>query len=101
MNAQISISQPIVSVAWLYKNLNATNLVILDGTINKSFDASNSEIPNARYFDIKQKFSDTSHPFPNACPSAEQFHKEARNLGLNNNSAIVVYDEKGIYSSDF
>lgn len=95
----ISIKSPIVSAKWLNENLNAENLIVLDGTINKVFDASNNQIPNARFFDIKKKFSDTTDPFPSACPSAEQFQKEARVLGINKNSAIVVYDDKGIYSS--
>ncbi|MCF7569467.1 sulfurtransferase [Sabulilitoribacter arenilitoris] len=99
MNSEILISQPIVSVEWLHKNLNAKNLVILDGTIAKTFDVNYSQIPNTRFFDTKQKFSDVSNPFPSAFPSAQQFQKEARNLGINSNSVIVVYDDKGIYSS--
>jgi thiosulfate/3-mercaptopyruvate sulfurtransferase len=75
------------------------NLVILDGTINKLFDASLFQIPNARLFDIKNKFSNVSAPFPSTFPSKEQFQQSARELGVNNDSAIVVYDDKGIYSS--
>jgi len=99
MTAPLNITEPIVSVAWLEAHKNAENLIILDGTINKVFDASLKQIPNARLFDIKKKFSDSSNPFPSAFPSQEQFEKEARNLGVNNDSAIVVYDDKGIYSS--
>jgi thiosulfate/3-mercaptopyruvate sulfurtransferase len=99
MASNISFTAPIVSVEWLYGNLNAKNLVVLDGTINKVFDASLMQIPNARYFDIKKKFSDVSNPFPSAFPSVAQFQSEARNLGIHQNSAIVVYDDKGVYSS--
>ena len=99
MSSNISLTSPIVSVKWLHEHLNADNLIILDGTIVKSFDALQQQIPNARFFDIKQKFSDTSDAFPSACPTASQFQKEARKLGINQNSAIVVYDDKGIYSS--
>jgi len=95
----ISISEPIVSIDWLKNNLNATNLVVLDGTINKEFDALTNQIPNTRLFEIKKKFSNLSDPFPSAFPSKAQFQKEARVLGINNDSAIVVYDDKGIYSS--
>ncbi len=80
-------------------NLEAENLVVLDGTINKVFDTSQYQIPNTRLFDIKNKFSDTSAPFPSTFPSEAQFQKEARALGINKDSAIVVYDDKGIYSS--
>lgn len=99
MSSNITITSPIVSVEWLNKYLHADNLVVLDGTINKQFDAIHQQIPSTRFFDIKNKFSDTSNEFPSAFPSAEQFQKEARLLGINNHSALVVYDDKGIYSS--
>ncbi|MFD1613758.1 sulfurtransferase [Gelatiniphilus marinus] len=99
MSSYVNLTSPTVSAEWLHNNLNAENLVVLDGTINKPFDASQKQIPKARYFDIKNKFSDVSNSFPNAFPSAEQFQKEARNLGINTNSAIVITDDKGIYSS--
>jgi thiosulfate/3-mercaptopyruvate sulfurtransferase len=95
----MKLKSPIVSVEWLKENLKAENLIVLDGTINKTVDASQKQILNARFFDIKKKFSNTADPFPSAFPSVEQFQREARNLGINNNSAIVVYDDKGIYSS--
>ena len=95
--------KPIVSVQWLHQNINATNLVILDASIPKVTDiGSNSNdfsIPNARFFDLKKKFSDLSAPFPNTIPSKQQFEVEVQNLGVNNNSFVVVYDDKGIYSS--
>ncbi|TBN00448.1 sulfurtransferase [Hyunsoonleella flava] len=95
----IRTTSPVVSVQWLHDNLEAKNLIVLDGTIAKAFDAMSLQIPKARFFDIKKKFSDTSNPFPSAFPSAAQFQQEARKLGINNDSAIVVYDDKGIYSS--
>ncbi len=93
------MTSPIVSVEWLHENLEADNLIVLDGTINKIFDTSQNQIPNARFFDIKKKFSEANAPFPSTFPSQDQFEKEARVLGINKNSAIVVYDDKGIYSS--
>lgn len=99
MNSDISISSPIVSVEQLHNNLEVNNLIILDGTINKVFDASQHQIPKSRFFDIKKKFSQANAPFPSTFPTQEEFQKEARALGINKNSAIVVYDDKGIYSS--
>ena len=95
MRSKVALTGPIVSVEWLQENMNAENLVIFDCTINKVFDASQEQIPNARLFDIKKKFSNTSDPFPSAFPSEAQFQKEARHLGINNDSTIVVYDDKG------
>ena len=99
MSLKINLNSPIVSVEWLNEHLNTENLIVLDGTINKVFDITLEQIPNARLFDIKKKFSDVSNDFPSAFPSAEQFQKEARNLGINQDSILVVYDDKGIYSS--
>ena len=103
MSDSISLTSPIVSVEWLHNNLNAKNLIVLNGTIPKvtgdHISNVQKQIISARFFDIKNKFSDTSAEFPSTIPSAEQFQTEARALGINNDSAIVVYDEKGIYSS--
>jgi len=99
MSSNINLTTPIVSDEWLNKHLHADNMVVLDGTINKEFDALQQQIPSARLFDIKNKFSDSSNEFPSAFPSAEQFQKEARALGINDDSAIIVTDDKGIYSS--
>ncbi|MBU2949188.1 sulfurtransferase [Tamlana agarivorans] len=99
MSDKINNPEPVVSVDWLRENLEAPNLVVLDGTIAKVFDESSEQILGARFFDIKQKFSNVADPFPSAFPSEAQFQVEARQLGINNDSAIVVYDDKGIYSS--
>ena len=94
-----NIESPLVSVEWLNNNADASNLIVLDATINKVIDKSSFRIPNARFFNIKQKFSDVSAPFPSTLPSKEQFQQEARALGINNDSIVIVYDDKGIYSS--
>lgn len=97
MDAYLDTS--LVSVDWLNSNINAKNLILLDATINKTIDANALRLPYARFFDIKQKFSDTSARFPSALPTLQQFQTEARKLDITNTSVIVVYDDKGIYSS--
>ena len=93
------LTAPIVSVAWLNSNSDVSNLILLDATINKVVDANARRIPKARFFDIKKKFSLRDAPFPSTLPPLEQFQNEARNLGITKTSIIVVYDDKGIYSS--
>lgn len=99
----LNLKSPIVSVEWLHNNLKSSNLVILDATIPKVTGGDNTktniQIPNTRFFNLKVNFSDTSAPFPTTFPSEKQFTKEAQNLGIKMNSAIIVYDDKGIYSS--
>ena len=94
-----------VSVNWLHQKIDATNLVVLDGTIPKvsqqKTDAKFEEfqIPNARFFDIKKAFSIQGAAFPNTALHPKDFENKARELGVNKDSCIVVYDEHGIYSS--
>ena len=98
-----SFDSSLVSVDWLYQNINLQDLVILDGSIPKvtanGVTTNDVQLPNARFFDIKKKFSDINAPFPNTVPSEQQFTEAAQELGINSNSLIVVYDDKGIYSS--
>lgn len=96
---ELNLPDSVVSVKWLKNNIDNKNLVVLDGTINKVINDKQKQIPKARYFDIKTKFSNTADPFPSAFPSEAQFQKEARALGINKKSTIVIYDDKGIYSS--
>ncbi|WP_291868297.1 sulfurtransferase [Maribacter sp.] len=94
----------IVSVNWLNENLENPDVIILDASLQKTRVHIASElteytIKKARYFDLKNKFSDVNNPFPNAFPSKEQFETNCQLLGINDSSIIVVFDIDGIYSS--
>lgn len=99
------IENSVVSADWLNKNLNANNLVILNGTLNKvtsNPEMANIEeyqIKNSIFFDIKNHFSDSNAQFPNTVLPPKKFEERVRKLGINNSSCIIVYDEYGIYSS--
>lgn len=97
------LNSSLVSVDWLNSNLNSPNLIVLDGSMKQitsdSNNESNIQIPNTLFFDIKNRFSKVNAEFPNTVSSVEQFTKEAQNLGVNSDSILVVYDDKGIYSS--
>jgi len=100
----LEIENPIVSVGWLKDNLEAENLIILDGTIPKVGKKSKKieekqQIKGARFFDIKKVFSDQEATYPNTILSPEAFQEKAQDLGINNDSCIVVYDAHGIYSA--
>jgi len=94
----------LVSVDWLKQNLDNPNLILLDASI-KMADSSfkdnpeSVQISGARHFDIKAKFSDSSSNLPNMLPSSAQFEKACQDLGINNDSQIVVYDATAIYTS--
>ncbi|WP_456437311.1 sulfurtransferase [Psychroserpens sp.] len=89
----------IVNCKWLYNNQHLENLILLDASVKTDMSSSEDYIPNSRRIDIKEKFSDINAEFPNTIPSQEQFQNEARQLGINNDSILVVYDDKGIYWS--
>lgn len=92
------MNKHIVYPDWLKTHLNDKDLIILDASQPSNLYES-SNIPNARTFDLKNIFSDTGSAYPNAFPTVEQFEKECRKLGINKNSKIVVYDNRGIYFS--
>ncbi|WKK67421.1 sulfurtransferase [Lutimonas zeaxanthinifaciens] len=102
--SEIQIKTPLVETDWLRSNLNASNLVILDATLPKAVQGNTVELPQvqitgARFFDIKNEFSDVHATYPNTWPGEKAFVEAARRLGINQKSAIVVYDDHGIYSS--
>ena len=93
----------IVDVNWLKEHLNDPNLIILDSSpksaITGESGASNKYIPGARKFNLKEDFSDKQGEFPNTFPSIEQFTQGVRNLGINKDAFIIVYDNIGVYTS--
>lgn len=89
----------IVSCKWLHDNRYLDQLIILDASFNTDKSSSEGNIPNSRCLDVKGKFSDVNAQFPSTIPSQEQFQTEAQQLGINNNSILIVYDDKGIYWS--
>jgi thiosulfate/3-mercaptopyruvate sulfurtransferase len=89
----------------LFKNLDNQKLIIVDATIPKVTaikEVSSDEkeqIKGAFFFDIQKTFSDENAPFPNTVLSSKAFEEKAQQLGINQDSCIVVYDDLGIYSS--
>lgn len=88
---------PLVSTDWLSQHLDNENIIVLDASIQNSTEQL--YIQNSQRFDFKNVFCDTSSDLPGMMPSAEIFNKEAKKLGINNNSIIIAYDNKGIFSS--
>ena len=95
---------PVVSVKWLFENIENPNLVILDASPsgNKSNlipEFTDIQIKDARKFDMEKVFLDQESAIPNMMPNEKVFEAACRKLGINNNSLIVVYDNLGIYTS--
>ena len=94
----------LVSSKWLHENISNPDLIILDASefTNKAgliSEFQGRKIPGARYFDIKNTFSDPNGTYPNTFPIIEQFENGCKTLGINNSSVIVAYDSLGVYTS--
>ncbi len=98
------MKQVLVSCAYLKRHLDDPDLILLDSSITeikagRNPDLQGLTIKGARHFDLKNAFSNAKGKFPNTFPSAEQFERECRLLGINNSSKIVVFDNLGVYTS--
>ncbi|WP_436516625.1 sulfurtransferase [Ekhidna sp. To15] len=96
----------LVTAEWLNDHLEDPDpeLIVLDATLAKPKSAGEVpnqglKIPGAQFFDIDGSFSNAAIDLPHMMCDETQFQKEARKLGINNNSTVVVYDNHGVYSS--
>jgi thiosulfate/3-mercaptopyruvate sulfurtransferase len=96
---------PLVSVRWLRERLGTPPLRVVDATYylpNEAKDAAAlfaaGHIPGAGFFDI-DAVADTSSGLPHMLPSAEMFADAVGGLGIGNASQVVVYDQRGVFSS--
>jgi thiosulfate/3-mercaptopyruvate sulfurtransferase len=81
------------------------NLKILDATfylpdsgLNAEEEYNNRHIEGAVFFDIN-KIADPKSSLPHMIPSKEIFSEMMRNLGLNNDDEIIIYDNSPMLSS--
>ncbi|GHE99710.1 sulfurtransferase [Thalassotalea profundi] len=97
---------PLVSCTQLQSIIDDQNLIVLDASIPPIGDQMLPDarwpdvcIKGARRCDINQEFSDHKNPSPHAMLSPENFQQVARNIGINNESTIVAYDDLGLFSA--
>jgi thiosulfate/3-mercaptopyruvate sulfurtransferase len=96
--------QPIVSIDWLHQHLNDPKLIILDASMASKLVkdppiSTDKRIPGARPFDLKNTFLNKDSSLPNTFPKPEAFEKACQQLGIHQDSQIVIYDFYGIYTS--
>lgn len=95
---------PLVNTEWLVQQLNNPNLVLLNASIEFQIPGevekdNTNLIPGSRRFDYDTVFCDPNSSLPHMMPSEALFNQRARELGLNNESVIVVYDNSGTFAS--
>lgn len=95
----------LVSPGWLAPGLGAPGLIVLDASFylpNEGKDAKalfeTAHIPGAVFFDI-DAIAEHATDLPHMLPAPEDFARMVAPLGVSNGSRIVVYDQRGIFSS--
>jgi thiosulfate/3-mercaptopyruvate sulfurtransferase len=98
-------NDPLVGTDWLAAHLAGPGLVLLDATLylpNEGKDARaeflGAHIQGARFFDINL-FADTDTDLPHMVPSPGRFARLAQALGISNDSFVVFYDQRGLFSA--
>lgn len=101
----LSLPGSLVSTEWLAAHLHDPNLVILDGSFKlpgvtpiAAEDFAARHIPGARFFDI-DAIADHETSLPHMLPSAAAFEHHAAELGITNDSMVVIYDTPGLMSA--
>lgn len=99
------MKHPLVSVDTLASHLGQPNLVILDASFylpTEKNDATavfvDRRIPGAQFFDLEQ-IADLETALPHMLPTAEDFAESVAALGISNDSRVVVYDQRGLFSA--
>lgn len=97
------MTSPIITPQQLNELLKDDSLILLDVSIPKvtssSSEFEDKTIPGALVVNLKRDFSDPNGQFPNTVPTPEQFEETCNQLGINNETMVVVFDNWGIYSS--
>ncbi len=95
----------LVSTQWLAENLDNSNLVLLDASVEKVVGKEPIVyeapvfIPTSRKFCLDSAFCNLDSQVVHAFPTQKQFEVEAQKLGISTDSIVVIYDNQGIYSS--
>jgi len=102
----LHLSSPLASSQWLADHLGADGLVVLDATVLPAASHDNTpvwrsgeddflvagHIPGAFFADLLADFSDPQGEHGFTKPSSAQFERATSSLGIDNSTAVVVYD---------
>lgn len=81
------------------KKIKILDTSLRSSVSNTANEMANGIIPRALKFDLDEGFSDSLSVFPHTLPSRDMIAESCQKLGLDIEDSIVVYDNKGIYSS--
>ena len=96
---------PLISPQILQTMYGQPHLAVLDATYflpNEGQDAranfSASHLPGAQFFDLDQ-IADTGANLPHMLPTPEAFAAAVSAMGISDETTVVVYDQRGIFSA--
>ena len=99
------MTETLVSTDWLAGRLGTPGLVVFDATMFLPTDGRDAvaeflaaHIPGARRFDI-DAIADPDTTLPHMVPTPGRFAKLIGALGVSNDSFVVFYDQKGLFSA--
>lgn len=101
---ELHVINPVISSKALWEARGDEQLVVLYTRLAdiRSGDLESIHqkiILDAQLFDFESVFVDEHATLPHTMCSAAKFQNEARKLGINSDSNIVVYDSQGFYSA--
>ncbi len=100
---QLTFTNSLISPQFLFENRSAENLIVLDASMKPVTPVgdvvADAYIPNSLRFDFDNFIKDQSNPLPHMLPTPEFFTEEMQKMGINKGSAIVAYDNVGVYAS--
>ena len=102
---KVTVPNALVSAQWLKENLGAENLIVFDASMKPVTNIGVAEptaptyIPNSLRFDYDTHICDQNTSLPHMMPTPDFFTEEMQRMGVNKDSAIVVYDNVGVYAS--
>ncbi|WP_298443028.1 rhodanese-like domain-containing protein [uncultured Ferrimonas sp.] len=103
--SSLKLKNNVVTSRWLAEKLHHPELVLLDASWHMPGSGRDGltefveqHIATAQFFDFDGDVVAASS-LPHMLPDEAQFQQAARRFGINNDSAIVVYDSHGLFSA--
>jgi len=92
----------LVTSQWLHEHIEQPNIVVLYTQMDNPVTAKTDDcpvvyIPKSMFFDFENVFRDSHSSLPHTMPDETSFTKGVCELGINQDSVIIIYDNKGIY----
>ncbi|MFT4608839.1 MAG: thiosulfate/3-mercaptopyruvate sulfurtransferase [Gammaproteobacteria bacterium] len=104
--SNLQVPSVVVSIEWVQENINHPDLIIFDASWHMPASGRNGHlewqaerIQRARFFDFDQSICALQNSLPHMMPDASHFTESLQILGLNQNSAVVIYDILGLFTS--